>query len=131
MTTRPLDDYFAALERLKKGRPNIVPKGTKINNDWVALEAGRKNCSIKKSRAVHADLIKAIDEAATEQAKPKNEQKERLDKAKNSAGHYRLQLEAALVREISLLYELYETKKELARLTGEKVIPIRGRSAAE
>lgn len=28
--------YFEALERLKKGRQTIVPKGTKITNDAVA-----------------------------------------------------------------------------------------------
>ena len=35
-------DYFDALERLKSGKPINVPKGTKITNDSVALEAGRK-----------------------------------------------------------------------------------------
>jgi hypothetical protein len=37
------------------------------------------------------------------------------------------QLDAALAREISLLAELYETKKKLEKLTGEKVLPIRGK----
>lgn len=125
MTTQPLVDYFASLDRLQKGRPDIMPKGTKITNDAVALEAGRKKGSIKKSRPVFADLIRAIDEAAAEQAHPKNEQKERLNKAKSSTDHYRRALEAALGREISLLYELFETKKKLAKLTGGKVVPIR------
>ena len=123
----PLDDYFAALDRLKKGRPTVVPKGTKITNDAVAQEAGRGKGSIKKSRLIFADLIKAIDEAAAEQAQPKNEEKARLQKAKSSADQYRRDLEAALSREVSLLKELYETKKLLAKLTGKKVIPIRGR----
>ena len=70
MSGQPLDDYFAALERLKKGTSKIVPKGTKITNDAVALEAGRGKGSIKKSRLVFADLIAAIDEAAKTQASP-------------------------------------------------------------
>ena len=37
-----LKDYFEALERLKKGKPTNVPKGTRITNDSVSLEAGRK-----------------------------------------------------------------------------------------
>ena len=125
MTQQPLDDYFAALERLKKGRPNIVPKGTRITNDAVALEAGRGKGSIKKSRPVFADLIQAVGEAAAEQSKPQNEQKERLAKSKGQAEHYRRELEAALGREVSLLRELYEVKKKLAALTGEKVVPLR------
>jgi hypothetical protein len=109
------------------GQPKTVPKGSKITNDSVALEAGRGKGSIKKSRVVFADLIQAIDEAAAIQAKPGNEHKERLAKAKGQAVQCRRDLEAALAREISLLYELYETKKKLARLTGEKVLPIRGK----
>lgn len=131
MTAQPLDEYFAALDRLKKGRPDIVPKGTKITNDAVALEAGRGKGSIKKSRDVFADLIIAIDEAAAEQSKPKNEQKDRLDRTKNTARQLRNDLEAALGREMSLLAELYETKKKLAKLTGGKVLPIRGKNPHE
>lgn len=57
-----LNDYYAALERLKAHKPIILPKGSAINNDTVALEAGRKRGSIKKSR--HAALIEAIEQAA-------------------------------------------------------------------
>jgi len=125
MKQLPLNAYYAALERLKRGTSANVPKGTKITNDAVALEAGRGKGSIKKSRDVFADLIIAIDEAAAEQAKPKNEQKVRLEKAKGTADHFRRELEAALGREVSLLQELFETKKKLAKLTGGKVLPIR------
>lgn len=123
--TQPLEDYFEALARLKAGRPIRVPKEGKITNDSVALEAGRGKGSIKKSRAVFSDLIQAIDEAAAEQAKGTNQQREKLDKAKSTAEQYRRDLEAALARELSLLYELYEVKKRLAKLTGENVLPIR------
>lgn len=58
-----LNDYYAALERLKANKPTIVAKGSAINNDTVALEAGRKRGSIKKSR--HAALIEAIEQAKT------------------------------------------------------------------
>ncbi len=128
MTQQPLEEYFAALERLIKGQPKTVPKGSKITNDSVALEAGRGKGSIKKSRAMFADLIQAIDEAATTKAKPGNEQKERLTKAIGKAEQCRRDLESSLAREISLLYELFETRKKLALLTGDKVLPIRGKS---
>ena len=59
-----LNEYYAALERLKVNKPTIITKGSAINNDTVALEAGRKRGSIKKSR--HAALIEAVELAAQE-----------------------------------------------------------------
>lgn len=123
--TQPLADYFEALDRLKNGRTIYVPKNTKITNDAVSLEAGRGKGSIKKSRPIFAKLIQAIDSAAAEQSKGTNLQKEQLDKAKFSANQYRIELEAALAREVSLLCELYEVKKKLAQLTGASVLPLR------
>lgn len=127
VTNQPLDEYFEALERLKAGRPLHVPKGTKITNDAVSQEAERSKGSIKRSRAVFADLIQAIDEAAAEQAVGQNKVKSQLDKAKGSAQQCRTELEAALSRELSLLDELYRLKKQLAKLTGGNVLPIRGK----
>jgi len=131
MTTGTLQDYFAALERLKQGRPNTAPKGTRITNDAVALEAGRGKGSIKKSRPIFADLIQAIDEAAVAQSQPKNTEKERLRKAKDGAEQCRRAFEAALAREVSLLREVYALKKQLAKLTGAKVLPLRGAAPAK
>lgn len=124
--SQPLTDYFDALERLKAGRPAVVSKGAKITNDAVAQEAGRGKGSIKKSRIIFADLIIAINLAGEAQAKGANVQKEKLDKAKSSADHYRTELEAALGREVCLLREVYGLKKQLAALTGCNVLPIRG-----
>lgn len=42
--------YFTALERLKNGCPTILPQGSTINYDNVALEAGRKK-RCNKARA--------------------------------------------------------------------------------
>ncbi|WP_325950310.1 hypothetical protein [Pseudomonas putida] len=59
-----IDDYRSALNRLKINKPLILPKGSAINKDTVALEAGRKRGSIKKSRDEHTDLIAEIEAAA-------------------------------------------------------------------
>jgi hypothetical protein len=126
MTIEPLADYFEALERIKKGHPNIISKGTKLTNDAVSVEAGRKKGSIKKSRDLFRDLIAAIAAASAEQGRPVVEQAERLNKVKQTVDGLRVQLDAALGREISLLAELYETKKKLAKLIGASVLPIRG-----
>ena len=124
--TQRLDDYYAALKRLKDGNPENVPKGTKITNDAVSLEAGRGKGTIKKSRPVFEALIKAIDDAAAERSTPKNEQKDRLAKAKAEADLYRSNLEASLAREVSLLCQVYDLKKRIAKLTGGKVLPLHG-----
>ena len=120
-----LTDYFDALDRIKKGKPVHVSKHIKISNDAVAVEAGRKKGSIKKSRSIFADLISAIGLAAAEQIQNENSQFESVQKIREKAEQYRRELEAALAREVSLLYELYETKKQLAKITGAKVIPLR------
>lgn len=125
MTKQPMDEYFQALERLKNGQTRLVGRGAKITNDAVSLEAGRKKGSIKKSRPLFKELIEAIDVAAVEQARPRQEQGNRLNKVKQTAETLRVQLDAALARELSLLAELYETKKKLAQLTGENILPIR------
>lgn len=121
-----LDEYYEALARLKVRRPLRVPKGTRITNDAVALEAGRGRGSIKKSRAVYRDLIADIKLAGKEQEEPTLAAKNTLEKAKRTATDYKKALDAALEREISLLRELYLVKQQLATLTGAKVIPIRG-----
>ena len=115
----PLTDYYKALERLKK-------KKAKINNDAVAIEAGRKKGSIKKSREIFHDLILAIEDARACQSQSRDAVRAGLIKAKQNIKSLRGQLDAAFARELSLLHELYAIKKRLAMLTGEKVIPIRG-----
>ena len=126
-----LENYFEALDRLKKGRPNIVSKGSKITNDAVALESGRGKGSIKKSRIIFFDLIQAIDAAAKEQSCPRDVQKERTEKFKIAGERYREWWEEALKREVSLLKEVFALKKELAQLKGQKVLPLRRKGTTD
>lgn len=123
-----LKDYFDALERLKRGKPANVPKGTKITNDSVSLEAGRKKGTIKKSRPVFSDLIEAINEAAKADIKPQDEMRARLVDAKAQVARYRTLWEEALAREVSLIKELWDTREALAKerkaSAGSKVTPI-------
>lgn len=113
-----LSDYFAALERLRRRK-------AKINNDTVAIEAGRKKGSIKKSRPQYATLIAAIDAANEEVRRTQNDAGDRLDRARETSKTLQSQLDAALARELSLLKEVFELRKELAQLTGGNVVPIR------
>lgn len=89
------------------------------------MEAGRKKGSIKKSREQFRDLIVAIEAASVAQANPQQIQVQRLNKVKQDAKSLQTQLDDALARELSLLTELFDMKKKLAQLTGEKVLPIR------
>lgn len=121
-----LDKYFQALFRLKSGSNTRVPKGTKITYDAVSLEAGLGKGSIKKSRPVFAELIAAIDHEKSEKARPVLQASQKIAVIKAKAVDLQDRLDAALAREISLLREVYRLKKELARLVGTPVRPIRG-----
>lgn len=76
-----LNEYYAALERLKANKPTVLVKGSAINNDTVALEAGRKRGSIKKSR--HATLIEAIELATQQAGQNVLSPAQRIEQAKN------------------------------------------------
>jgi len=75
------NEYYAALERLKANKPMVLPKGSAINNDTVALEAGRKRGSIKKSR--HAALVEEIEQAAQEAGQNVLSPTQQIEQAKN------------------------------------------------
>jgi len=113
-----ITEYFDALARLQTGRPLRVPKGTKISNDAVALEAGRGKGSIKKSRPVFLDLIQAIEDSVAKQSPPSIEQKQnaRIDKVKAEAHRNRKDLDAATASLVSRLYEIHELKKKIRTL---------------
>lgn len=102
------DKYLSALERLKA-------RGDPINNDSVAIEAGSGKGSIKKSRASHAELIKAIADAAAMQREA-NAAADPLPKLKVSRDLLRLCLDRALEREVCLLNELYDLREENRQL---------------
>lgn len=129
-----LSDYFEALDRLIRGKSVNVPKGTRITNDSVSLEAGRKVGSIKKSRPIFRELIQAIDVAKAD-AKPGDEIEGRLAEAKAEAARYRVLWEGALAREVSLIKQLWDEReiwaKERAILTGGKVAPFRKSGSAD
>lgn len=139
--TQAISDYFAALERLKAGRPLHVARGTRITNDAVALEAGRGKGTIKKSRPVFSALIEAIDTAAEAQANasPEQQKKVQLERVKGTANQHRNDLDAALGSLVARLAEVHELKKtvrgledqvqeltdRLARVSKEKIVKLK------
>ena len=113
-----LNEYYAALERLKANKPTILPRGSAINNDTVALEAGRKRGSIKKSR--HVALIEAI-ELATQQvgqnvlspAQQIEQAKTKTKTVKSAYEQLEKDYEKLLEKYNSLLLENFELKQRL------------------
>jgi hypothetical protein len=125
------DDYYDALERLKTNKPEILSKGSyKINQDTVALEAGRGRGSIKPSRLQFEALIGAIENVADIY---NNKDLEKLNKAKALAARYKSERDefrdnyhAALNREVMLLRRVSDLEKQVNQLEAEqKVIHIR------
>ena len=76
-----LNEYYAALERLKANKPTVLPKGSAINNDTVTLEDGRRRGSIKKSR--HAALVEAIERATHEAGQNVLSPAQQIEQTKN------------------------------------------------
>ncbi len=112
-----LNEYYAALERLKANKPIILPKGSAINNDTVALEAGRKRGSIKKSR--HAALVQAIELAAQQAGQNVLSPTQQIEQAKSrtkavKSDYEQLQEDYEILLEkcTSLLMENFELRQK-------------------
>ena len=106
-----LKHYYDALDRLAKNKPNILKTGSyKINNDSVAMEAGRKRGSIKAKR--YPELTQKIRAASlTYNAKgPSVTQSDLRHRYKALTKKYT----DALNREIMLVKRLAELEAELA-----------------
>lgn len=110
-----LNEYYAALERLKANKPTVLAKGSAINNDTVALEAGRKRGSIKKSR--HAALVEAIDLAAQEAGQNVFSPAQQIEQAKSKTKAVKIDYEQLkedyeklLEKANSILLENFELK---------------------
>lgn len=121
MTDSTINEYFDALERLKNNTPINLPKGSKINNDTVALEAGRKRGSIKKSREQFLGLIEAIDEAKDQATAPLKQHGAQVEKYKKLYNDYREKYEAAINRELMLADKVAELEKEVRALKSRGV----------
>ncbi len=106
-----VDQYFAALERLKA-------RGDPISNDAVALEAGKGRGSIKKSRPAHVELIAAIDNAMKEQHETKVVVNP-VPGLKSDIDALKKRLDQSLDREVALLNELYDLRAKVNQLSEE------------
>lgn len=111
-----IDDYYAALDRLKQNKPQNLDKGVAINKDTVALEAGRKRGAIR-NRTEFQRLLKDIEGAAQQSQMKAVGGGNRY---KRNAANLKAKLEVALhdkdvaqSRYMSLLYQNHMLKTTL------------------
>lgn len=117
-----INDYWDALDRLRLNAPIRLQKGVSINKDTVALEAGRKRGSIKKSRLGFSGLIAAIELASVSTGRVNADSTAKLDNARLKAKNYRELYHQSLNRELMLIERLAQLEKELKRFAN--IVPI-------
>ncbi|WP_156485978.1 hypothetical protein [Pseudomonas sp. ABFPK] len=122
-----IENYRAALQRLISGTPLVIKKPYHINNDTVALEAGRKRGSIKKGRQQNEALIAEI-QAATVALESSTKLSSSLDTTHNNRSaqstqtqldELRADYEVSLQRIVSLLRENHSLKQSLRKFNSE------------
>jgi hypothetical protein len=123
MSQKSINEYYSALNRLITDDPIYLEKGTKINFDTVALEAGRGRGAIKgNSQEIVALKIK-IKEAQLlkeRQSKSKTAINKNIDwkikymKLKDEYLSLKFEQKVQAEQLVSLIFELAEMKKKLA-----------------
>ncbi|MDH4564249.1 hypothetical protein [Pseudomonas sp. BN411] len=124
-----LQPYYAALNRLVAGKSMIVPKGSRITLNAVALEAGKTAGSIKKSRPIFDALIREIHIRAKQQAEQSapgalkvRQANQKAEKARASAESFEDKYKAALARELMLLRAWDKAQQHLRKTNN--VVPL-------
>lgn len=116
--SKTVKEYYAALERLRKNVPNNIHKGSPINKDTVALEAGRKRGSIR-NRPGFEKLIADIKEAGEKPRPVKQKRTRKNPKQAMEIEQLKRNLDVARSRYMSLLYLNAEMARTIRRLGGE------------
>lgn len=104
--------YETALQRLVENKPNILPPGSNINLNNVALEAGRGKGSIRKDRECFDQLREKTEAAAAKQKKENS--------AKPNGGAEKLFKDLyhdSLARELMLISQIDDLEKDLSALS--------------
>ncbi|KAB2526506.1 hypothetical protein F8N49_07645 [Pseudomonas sp. GXM4] len=104
--------YETALQRLVENKPNILPPGSNINLNNVALEAGRGKGSIRKDRECFDQLREKTEAAAAKQKKENS--------VKPNSGAEKLFKDLyhdSLARELMLISQIDDLEKDLSALS--------------
>ncbi|MGN9500629.1 hypothetical protein ACTMQS_10645 [Pseudomonas syringae pv. aptata] len=112
MTSDVILQYETALQRLVENKPNILPPGSKITINNVALEAGRGKGSIRKDRECFDDLREKTKAAAAKQRKENSAKPN-----KGAEKLFRDLYHESLARELMLISQIDELDKDLSALS--------------
>jgi homoaconitase/3-isopropylmalate dehydratase large subunit len=112
MTSDVILQYKIALQRLVENKPNILPLGSKITINNVALEAGRGKGSIRKDRECFDELREKINAAADKQKK-----EDSVKPNKASEKLFKDLYHQSLARELMLISQIDELEKDLSVLS--------------
>lgn len=112
MTSDVILQYETALQRLVENKPNVLPPGSKITINNVALEAGRGKGSIRKDRECFNELREKTKAAA---AKQKKESSAKLNKGDEKL--FKDLYHESLARELMLISQIDELDKGLTALS--------------
>lgn len=106
------EEYELARLRIKKNKPIIVPRFTKISLDSVAIEAGKKQGSIRKSRypELYNRILKDREES---ESTPLKDCKTLNIKYRKDIEDYIVRLSEMYNRELMLLQRLEELESSL------------------
>lgn len=117
--SKALVNLNEALNRLITNTSIRVPKGSKINNDTVALEAGLKRGAVKRSRPELAELLDNIREAEAKRLGKEYSKKNSKIVMQNEALKLKQQLkelqdkyDVQLSQINSLIFENHRLKRE-------------------
>ncbi|WP_448125334.1 hypothetical protein [Pseudomonas veronii] len=112
MTSDVILQYETALQRLVDNKPNILPLGSKITINNVALEAGRGKGSIRKDRECFDELREKTKAAADKQ---KKENSAKPNKASEKL--FKDLYHQSVARELMLISQIDELEKDLSVLS--------------
>jgi len=125
--SKALINLNEALIRLVSNTPIRVPKGSKINNDTVALEAGLKRGAVKRSRPELAELLDNIKEAEAKRlGKEYSEKNSKIVmqhetlKLKQQFKELQEKYDVQLSQINSLIFENHRLKQELGQFKEER-----------
>jgi len=104
-------EKWEALARLIKNDPKRIPKGSKINLDTVALQAGFQRGSIKRARQGNRELVHAIDNASQKQKSSHRKLQLRLDKHAANEAKYKNLYHNSLNIQLMLINRIHNLEK--------------------
>jgi len=111
LTRKALEQYEAALERLINNQPEVVPKGSAINPDTVALEAGKNRGALRMKEGFESLFSRIQKEANKRTAKSRNHlqaSKDQIARLKQRVEELEAHNELMMRRYQSMLFQIFE-----------------------